>query len=86
MAVQVQRFERINERRDRDLDLAAEYLRKSMHLRCQASVILRPQLSSHIDGCGEIFWMAEYGELIATGDTPAEAFGEFDRIWIEGDV
>ena len=45
------------------------------------SVVLNAQLSSYCDVYGHEFWQASYGELITTGETPEDAFHEFDKAW-----
>jgi hypothetical protein len=47
--------------------------------RARPSYLLRPKLSCYGD-C----WLAEYFGVLAFGDSPAAAYAEFDRIWLEG--
>lgn len=42
-------------------------------------VTMRPDLEQ-VDG----FWIARYGMLSATGETPAEAMEQFDKFWMHG--
>lgn len=56
-----------------------------MHIRhknlARPSVVLKARLSSYCDVYGRTYWQASFGELIATGETPEEAFGNFDDAW-----
>lgn len=45
---------------------------------------LRPDLTAIQTSDGHQF-LAQYGGVLAWGTTPAEAFAEFDRIWMTGD-
>lgn len=52
--------------------------------RCRPSVLLRPELLSHLDYNDYVIYVARYGSLYASGSTPEEAFTNFDEAWVFG--
>lgn len=66
------------------LSQAARYLVHAMRNRSRPSVVLRPQLQRCHDDYGRWSWLASYGDLYAFGETPEEAYQEFDAIWCRG--
>ena len=80
-------FERYNQPRSRQAEIerhvleAAKSFRHAMAIRCRPSVVLRPALTQH-EGPGGLFWLAQYGEVFASGETPDAAYLEFDRTWV----
>jgi hypothetical protein len=52
---------------------------------CRPSVLLGAELAEYVcTVTGETFYAASYDCLFATGQTPDEAFLNFDAAWIEG--
>ena len=60
---------------------AARCLHTRQRNLCRPSVVMQARLSSYGDIHGNTYWQASYGELFASGDTPDDAFTEFDKAW-----
>ncbi|MCK9558187.1 MAG: hypothetical protein M0R50_09135 [Candidatus Cloacimonetes bacterium] len=66
-----------NEERIKLAHLTTQYWRESQRPFKQHGVVIRRD---------DNLWVAELGDIRATGDTPAMAASEFDHIWVFGDT
>jgi hypothetical protein len=64
--------------------LAAELRLRTARNQCRPSVILGIDLDSAVTADGQTFYLASYGSVVAKGYSPDEAFGNFDREWMNG--
>ena len=63
---------------------AADLRERAARNNNRPSIILKASLDGTIDEFGEPRYLASYGSLFASGDTPDEAFANFDAIWQRG--